>query len=103
MLELKAMDQYPYPDIFKEVSAALLENDDLLNYFLYVIYNKTKLYDGKVVFYTFDMIGFWFETLKQQNKKVPTNFNFIFFLKGIYLIFEGEHALSMAKALQMMY
>ena len=61
---MKNIDQYPYPDIFKEVSASLLENEQLLNYFLYVIYNKTKLYDGIAVFYTFDFIGFWFEVLK---------------------------------------
>jgi hypothetical protein len=49
------------------------------------------------------MISFWFEFLRSRNKKVPTDFNFIFFMKGIYMIFEGEHALSIAKALQIVY
>lgn len=49
------------------------------------------------------MICFWFETLKSKNKKVPTDFNFVFFMKGIYLIFDGEHALSIAKAIHIIY
>jgi hypothetical protein len=85
------------------VSAALLENESLLNYFLFVIYNKTKVYDSLSVYYTYDMINFWFDTLKKAGKQIPTDFNFIFFLKGIYLILDGDHALSILKAIQIIY
>lgn len=68
-----------------------------------MIYSKTRIYDSLSVFYTYDMISFWFETLKSKNKKVPTDFNFIFFMKGIYLIFDGDHALSIAKAIHIIY
>lgn len=31
LLELKNANQYPYPEIFRDVSDALLENESLLN------------------------------------------------------------------------
>lgn len=83
----------------KDVSCSLLENEFLLNVFLTVLYNKTRIYDSISVYYTFDMIWFWFEYLKRMNKKIPTDFNFKFFMKGIYTIFDGDHALSIAKAI----
>jgi hypothetical protein len=34
-----------------------------------------------------------------MNKKLPTDFSYHFFFKGVSLIFEGDHALSIAKVL----
>lgn len=89
LLEIKYTTEYPYSDEIKESSSILLENENLLNYFVIVIFRKTKLYDGIAVFYCLEMINFWFDVLKTANKKVPLDFNYQFLLKGLYLILDG--------------
>lgn len=76
LLEIKYSNEYPYPDTIKLASSSVLENENMLNYMVVVIFHKTKLYDGIAVFHALDMINGWFYTIKSQNKKIPTDFNY---------------------------
>jgi len=101
LLEIKFTENYPYSDTIKEASNSLLENENIFNYMVIVLFHKTKLYEGIAVFHALDMISMWFDVLKKANKKVPTDFNYQFFMKGLFLIFDGQHASSISKALQL--
>lgn len=76
LLEIKFTENYPYSDTIKEASNSLLENENILNYMVIVLFHKTKLYEGVAVFHALDMISMWFDVLKKANKKVPTDFNY---------------------------
>jgi len=55
------------------------------------------------VFYAFETLNTWTEKIIDMRQKLPVNFDYAFFFKGIKLILEGEHAVSIAKALWMVY
>ncbi|CAD8068828.1 unnamed protein product [Paramecium primaurelia] len=103
LLEIKYSNEYPYPETIKHASLCILENENMLNYLVIVIFHKTKLYDGIAVFYTLDMINEWFQIIKKQNKKIPTDYNYQFLMKGLFMIFDGQHASSISKALQLIF
>ena len=46
LLEIKFTENYPYSDTIKEASNSLLENENIFNYMVIVLFHKTKLYDG---------------------------------------------------------
>lgn len=76
LLEIKYHNDNPYSDAIKEASNSMLENENILNYMVIVLFHKTKIYDAIAVYYALDMISNWFGVLKRGNKKVPTDFNY---------------------------
>lgn len=103
LVELKTKNVLHYPANLKEASIALLLNEKLLNIFVMIVYKNTRLYDNAAVCQIYDLINMWLQTLQLQKKNIPPMFDYSFFFKGIKLVIEQEHALSIAKCLCMIY
>ena len=84
LIDLKTKDVRRYPEAMIQASCSLLRNDKLLNTFLPIIYQKTRIYDSSNVFAVFELINRWFETFTENNKSIPSTFDYGFFFKGIY-------------------
>lgn len=55
------------------------------------------------VFYAYETLNMWAGRIIEMGQKLPVDFDYAFFFKGISLILEGEHAVSISKALWMIY
>ena len=103
LLELKSRDIKALPEALVETSISLLENEKLLNAFITIVYNKTKAHDSSNVFAVFDVIDSWLGAMYEYKRKIPSTFDYNFFLKGIYIILDGDHAINIAKVLWVLY
>jgi len=72
LIELKSKDVRRYPAPLLNASYALLKNEKLLNVFIAIVYNKTRLYESSNVFAVFELINNWLGVLK-ENKKIYWN------------------------------
>ena len=68
-----------------------------------LIYKKTNALDGQCVFKSFELIDIWFSCLKTSLKQVPSNFDFYGLMKGIFIVLESDDAISVAKAIWIVY
>jgi len=103
LLDLKTKDVRRYPEAMVQASCSLLRNDKLLNTFVPIIYQKTRIYDSSNVFGVFELINKWFETFTENNKSIPSTFDYSFFFKGLLIVLDGDHALNIAIVLLVIY
>lgn len=103
LVELKNREIVKYPETLKRAASEFLLNEKLLNIFLSLLYNKTKVYDAPSTFITFEMINEWLKAILQHKKILPSFFEFSFFLEGITKVLEQDHAYSIAKCLLTIY
>lgn len=61
------------------------------------------MYDAYEVFGTFKLTDIWLEATSKKFQKLPTNFDYGFFFKGIYMVLESEHSIAISKCLQVLY
>jgi len=47
-----------------------------------------RLYDSQNVFQVFELINKWLTELRENNKTVPTTFDYNFFFKGKLILFQ---------------
>lgn len=103
LLELKSKSIVNYNKYLKEASKAMLFNEKLLGIFVMIVYKNTRVYDSVAMFNTFELIDSWLEFLQKEKKSIPTIFDYSFFFKGIKLAIEQDHAISIAKCINMIY
>ncbi|KAL4468703.1 hypothetical protein ABPG74_005206 [Tetrahymena malaccensis] len=103
LIELKSRDILQYPEALKLASQSILNNERLLNILITLIYNKTNVYDSNKTVQTFDLINSWMQFLIQNNKNIPTVFDFSFFLKGIRTVLDQDHSICLARVIWVIY
>jgi len=103
MLELKNKSVIHYHKSLKEASKTMLYNEKLLGNFVMIVYKNTKVYDSAAMYHTFELIDDWLGFLLKEKKNISTFFDYSFFFKGIKLAIEQEHAISIAKCINMIY
>ncbi|KAL4500572.1 hypothetical protein ABPG72_002996 [Tetrahymena utriculariae] len=103
LIELKSRDILQYPEALKLASQSILNNERLLNILITLIYNKTNVYDSNKIVQTFDLINSWMQFLIQNNKNIPTVFDFSFFLKGIRTVLDQDHSVCLARVIWVIY
>ena len=103
LIEMKKRDLKKLPEALIDASVALLRNEKLLSIYIAIIYNKTNIYESSDVFAVFEIINTWFKAIQNYQKMIPSTFDYNFFLKGLYLVIEGDHALNIAKVLWVIY
>lgn len=86
MAEMKMRPVREYPPSIKLACNSLLANENLLNTFITIIFNKTSINDNVDVIKILDMTNGFLDSLKKQNKRIPSTFNYTFFYKGIKLV-----------------
>lgn len=86
MAEMKIRPVREYPASIKLACNSLLANENLLNTFVTIIFNKTSINDNVDVIKILDMTNGFLDSLKKQNKRIPSTFNYTFFYKGIKLV-----------------
>eukprot|EP00828_Plagiopyla_frontata_P010982 TRINITY_DN16012_c0_g1_i2.p2 TRINITY_DN16012_c0_g1~~TRINITY_DN16012_c0_g1_i2.p2 ORF type:complete len:200 (+),score=23.06 TRINITY_DN16012_c0_g1_i2:244-843(+) len=101
--ELQKRDLQHYSEAQKQAALNLLFNEQLINYFIPIIFNKTKIHDSIGVFYAFEQVNSWFNAIIEHKKQIPANFDYIYFQKAIFLILNEDQSLCIAKALQLIY
>jgi len=103
LVSLKQREVKAYPEALVNASIAFLKNEKLLNTYIAIVYNKTKLYDSNSVFQVFEIINKWLTALRENNKTISPTFDYSFFFKGIAMILEEDHAINITKVLWMLY
>ena len=103
LIELKKRDVKQLPEALIDTSVTLLKNEKLLNIFIAIIYNKTRVYDSSNVFAVFELVNTWLQALTTYQKKIPSTFDYNFFFKGLFMVIEGDHSLNIAKVLWVLY
>ena len=101
--EMKIKNVSSYSKNMKEATKYMLYNEKLLGIFVVIVYKSTKVYDSVATFNTFELIDFWLDFLQREKKTIHTIFDYSFFFKGIKLVMEQEHAICIAKCMNMIY
>ncbi|MBK8156981.1 MAG: DUF1765 domain-containing protein [Streptococcus sp.] len=70
--------------------------------FLTLIFKKTNVHERLTVVMTCDTVAAWFEKIGDA-KTFPSNFNFAFFLKGIEIMIDLDHAVVSSKCIWLLY
>lgn len=65
---------------------SLLNNENLLNTFVTIIFNKTNVNNNFDVIKILDLTNGFFHSIKKQNKRIPSTFNYNFFYNGVKLV-----------------
>lgn len=50
-----------------------------------------------------DLTNSFFNSIKKQNKRIPSTFNYSFFYSGIKMVLENLYSYSAGKALHLLY
>lgn len=103
MAEMKIRQVSEYPSSIKMACNSLLSNENLLNTFITIIFNKTSVNNNFDVIKILDLTNGFFQALRKQNKRIPSTFNYRFFYNGIKLVIENLYSYSTAKALHLVY
>ncbi|KAM3134242.1 hypothetical protein pb186bvf_013662 [Paramecium bursaria] len=102
MCELKLQEQIT--DAMSNALKSLLQNQNLLNIVVHLIFNKTNIYDGQQTAEAFDVLNMCLYTQAQYYNSMPSYFDYSFFLNGIKLVLSlSEHDISIAKCIWMLY
>lgn len=68
-----------------------------------IVFLKTNAYDSNGVCITMSLVQRWLEILENSGIGFPSNFDFTFFMKGIFLTFELEHSVSTPRTIHLLY
>ena len=71
------------PDSLNEAILSLIQNSELLNVFMTVIFSRTNAYDSATLCTTMGLITKWMNHMETQGIPFPSNFDFSFFNKGV--------------------
>lgn len=82
---------------------SLLSNENLLNTFVTIIFNKTSINNNVDVIKILDLTNGFLDSIKKQNKRIPSTFNYTFFYNGLKMVIENLYSYSTAKALHLIY
>ena len=103
LVEMKTRPFTKYSAKMKAACCRLLVNDKLLNIFVTIIFNKTNVNTVIDLLKTLEFLGMMFKAIDAKNKVIPSNFNIMFFYRGVKMIIESEFSLAVTKMLQILY
>lgn len=104
LLEIKTRDLINYPEAMKLALGSLIRNNELLNIFMILLFNKVSLFSPNDVTLCLDLINYLFKQLQEYHLNFPTSFDSKVFLKALKMIFnESDHSLCISKCLLMIY
>lgn len=103
LIEFKRNDITTLPMSLVDASAAMLSNENLLTVLIALIFSKTSIYDSFNVFAAMELVNTWLQAIQTHRKQIPSTFDDAFFLKGLFMILDGEHAVNIAKVLWVVY
>ena len=103
LIELKKRDIKKLPKYLIDASVSLLLNEKLLNIFIGTVFSKTSVFDTQNVFSVLELTNTWLKTFRDRQVPLPTTFDYSFFLKGLYVVMDSDHAFNTAKALWVIY
>jgi len=66
-------------------------NPELLNTFITILYRKTNQYNTHQLEDTYELISLCFSRLTLKKKVLPDDFDWMFFLKGMEIVLEGDN------------
>lgn len=92
-----------YPDSLRDASTRLLANERLLNKLVYIVFEKTNLYDCATVIKCIELLDGYFSFLGSSDRCFPTTFNYALFFGCIKNILESDHCFAISKALLLVY
>ena len=75
----------------------------MLNAVIRISFSKTNKFDSAAVWKTMQMSQRWFLKLAQRDFKVPSNFDWAFFMKGVNMLLTLDHSTSTASVLWLLY
>lgn len=78
-------------------------NENLLNIFVTILFSKTNLHNNMDVVKVLIICNTLFSSLKAQNKKIPSAFDYIFFFNCIKKVIENHYSYSVGEALILLY
>jgi hypothetical protein len=81
--QMRAMEVQHYPEALKECLQALLHCEYLTDVFVHVLFQQTRVNDLPNIMAVLDLLNSLFSTLALHKKRVPSNFDFRFFLTGV--------------------
>lgn len=100
--EMSEREAKDYPDALIKATTMMLCNPRLLSMFVKLIFKKTNVHDAHTVVLTCDTLAKWFDKISTF-KNFPSNFDFPFFLKGIEIMIDLDHAVVTTKSLWLLY
>lgn len=95
-------DVKDYPDALVKATTKMLCNARILQMFVNLIFKKTNVHEAHTVVMTCDTVAKWFERIGEA-KTFPSNFNFPFFLKGLEIMIDLDHAVVSSKCIWLIY
>lgn len=103
LLELKEREIKKYPDSLISASCSMLHNSKILNVLVKILFEKTNVHEMQTVQETYKFLNTLFITLHKYKKKIPSNFDTIFFVTGIKMTIESDVGINVAKCLEFLY
>jgi hypothetical protein len=103
LLELKLRPVTSYPEALVEASLCLLSYKYLISVFIRLCFLKTNIYDYLGVVEAIGLVDIWLDRLFIQGSSFPQSFDYNFLIEGLLRVLEDEHAVSLAKALLLVY
>ena len=103
LIELKEREIDKYNEAMVEASISLLRNSNLLNPFLYILFNKTNIHCFQIIFSSFDILSSWFDSTYKYQRTLPKTLDISFLNKGLRIAIKNEVCLGVAKALWFVY
>lgn len=103
LLELKEREIYKYNEALIEASTSLLRNPNLLNPFIYILFNKTNVHCFQTIFSSFDILSSWFDSIYANHRNLPKTLDISFLIKGLRIAIKNEVCLGVAKTLWFIY
>jgi hypothetical protein len=64
---------------------------------------KTHAQDSNAVEKTIDLVTAWFLKIHCSGRLIPSDFDFLFFFKGVNMLLDLDHSYSTAKVIWMLY
>lgn len=100
---MKELEISEYPDSLIEATFAFLNNPELLSVFITIIFKKTNAYDTNTLCATIDLVTKWILFIEKIGEHIPSDFDYAFYFKGIYMALDMEHSVSTPKVLFCLY
>lgn len=75
----------------------------MLGYFIKIIFNKTSIFDSEDILNSIEITTLFFNHLKENNKRIPTSFDYKFFFSAIEKMLSGTHCFVISKCIEMIY
>ena len=102
--EMKVRPVSVYPESLKKACYILIANENIFSAFANILFQHTSVYNHHTVTLSLEFFAEMLYILHDQyNKFIPTNFDFHFFFKGIFIMLKMNDLISCEKCLWFIY